>query len=107
MISGYDYWKSTFFLPDGSPKYYDRKTLPFDIQCSSQAIDTLVFFQDCDEGSLAQAVKVAQWTIDNMQDETGYFYYRRYSRWLVNKTPTLHWGQATMLCALSGLYRSL
>jgi hypothetical protein len=43
----------------------------------------------------------------NMQDDTGYFYYRRYSRWLVNKTPTLHWGQATMLCALAGLYRSL
>jgi hypothetical protein len=31
----------------------------------------------------------------------------RYSEWLVNKTPTLHWGQATMLCTLAGLYRSL
>ncbi len=107
MIDGYEYWKKVFFLPDGSPRYYDSKTLPFDIQCSSQAIDTLVFFQDCDEESIAQAVKVAQWTIDNMQDETGYFYYRRYSSWLVNKTPTLHWGQATMLSALAGLYRSL
>jgi hypothetical protein len=53
------------------------------------------------------AVKVAQWTIANMQDRTGYFYYRRYSPWLVNKTPTLHWGQATMLCALAGLYQQL
>ena len=35
------------------------------------------------------------------------FYYRRYSRRLVNKTPTLHWGQATMLCALAGLYKSV
>jgi hypothetical protein len=42
-----------------------------------------------------------------MQDASGYFYYRRYSRWLVNKTPTLHWGQATMLSALAGIYRSL
>jgi hypothetical protein len=42
-----------------------------------------------------------------MQDSTGYFYYRRYSRQIVNKTPTLHWGQATMLCALAGLYEGL
>ena len=56
---------------------------------------------------MALAIKVAQWTIKNMQDRSGYFYYRRYSPWLVNKTPTLHWGQATMLCALGGLYKQL
>src|SRR5271155_884898 len=102
---GYEYWKKTFFLPDGTPRYYDNKTLPIDIQCSSQAIDTLVFFHDRDPGNLSLALKVAKWTIDNMQDRSGYFYYRRYSPQLVNKTPTLHWGQATMLCALAGLYK--
>jgi len=107
MMKGYQYWKKTFFLPDGTPRYYDHKTLPLDIQCSSQAIDTLVFFRDRDPESLPLALKVAQWTIENMQDHTGYFYYRRYSRRLVNKTATLHWGQATMLCALAGLYKSL
>jgi rhamnogalacturonyl hydrolase YesR len=104
---GYDYWKKTFFLADGTPRYYDYKTLPCDIQCSSQAIDTLVFFSDRDPEGLALASKIAHWTIANMQDKTGYFYYRRYSPWLVNKTPTLHWGQATMMCALAGLYKSL
>jgi hypothetical protein len=107
MMKGYEYWKATFFLADGTPRYYDRKTLPLDIQCSSQAIDTLVFFKDRDAGSLDLALKVAQWTIDNMQDKSGYFYYRRYSKWVVNKTPTLHWGQATMMCALAGLYKKL
>jgi polysaccharide biosynthesis protein VpsJ len=107
MNTGYEYWKETFFLSDGTPRYYNHKTLPVDIQCSSQAIDTLVFFSDRDPESLSLAMKVAQWTIENMQDRTGYFYYRRYSPWLVNKTPTLHWGQATMLCALAGLYKSL
>jgi rhamnogalacturonyl hydrolase YesR len=107
LMNGYEYWKKTFFLPDGTPRYYNHKTLPLDIQCSSQAIDTLVFFHDRDPESLQLAVKVAQWTIANMQDRTGYFYYRRYSPWLVNKTPTLHWGQATMLCALAGLYQQL
>jgi hypothetical protein len=107
LMSGYEYWKKTFFLADGTPRYYDYKTLPLDIQCSSQAIDTLVFFHDRDPESLPLAIKVAQWTIMNMQDRTGYFYYRRYSPWLVNKTPTLHWGQATMLCALAGLHQLL
>jgi polysaccharide biosynthesis protein VpsJ len=107
MMRGYEYWKNTFFLSDGTPKYYNHKTLPLDIQCCSQAIDTLSFFSDRDPESLPLALKVALWTIENMQDPSGYFYYRRYSPWLVNKTPTLHWGQATMLCALGGLYKQL
>lgn len=107
MRRGYEYWKKTFFLADGTPRYYDRKTLPIDIQCSSQAIDTLVYFSEHDPDALSLALKVAQWTIANMQDGTGYFYYRRYSSWLVNKTPTLHWGQATMMSALAGLYQAL
>jgi rhamnogalacturonyl hydrolase YesR len=107
LMDGYRYWKTTFFESDGTPRYYNRKTLPLDIQCSSQAIDTLVFFHNRDADSTSLAFKVAQWTIRNMQDKTGYFYYRRYSPWLVNKTPTLHWGQATMFCALAGLYKVL
>jgi rhamnogalacturonyl hydrolase YesR len=107
MMRGYAFWKQNFFLPDGTPKYYDRKTLPLDIQCCSQAIDTLVFFRQEDPVSLELASQVAEWTIAHMRDRSGYFYYRRYSSWLVNKTPTLHWGQATMFCALAGLYESL
>jgi rhamnogalacturonyl hydrolase YesR len=104
---GYRYWKDNFFLADGTPKYYNHKTLPIDIQCSSQAIDTLVFHSDRDPDSLALALKVAHWTIEHMQDRTGYFYYRRYPLGIANKTATLHWGQATMLAALAGLYRAL
>jgi rhamnogalacturonyl hydrolase YesR len=107
LTNGYEFWKKTFFLQDGTPRYYDFKTLPLDIQCSSQAIDTLVFFSDRDPEALPLALKVAKWTIAHMQDKSGYFYYRRYSPWLVNKTPTLHWGQATMMCALGGLYKQL
>jgi rhamnogalacturonyl hydrolase YesR len=107
MMRGYEYWKKTFFLADGMPRYYEVKKLPLDIQCSSQAIDTLVLFSDRDADSIPLALKVAKWTIDNMQDRTGYFYYRRYNLGIVNKTPTLHWGQATMFSALSALYKSL
>jgi polysaccharide biosynthesis protein VpsJ len=107
MRRGYEYWKRSFFLSDGTPRYYDRKTYPIDIQCCSQAIDTLVFFSELDPDALQLADNVARWTIGHMQSPGGHFYYRRYSNWFVNKTPTLHWGQATMLCALSGLYQTL
>ena len=107
MMKGYEYWKETFFCADGTPRYYDRKTLPIDIQCASQAIDTLVYFSDIDPAALDLAVRVARWTIAHMQDSSGYFYYRRYSARIVNKTATLHWGQATMMCALANLYKSL
>lgn len=107
MERGYEYWKRTFFLSDGTPKYYDYKALPVDIQCCSQAIDTLVFFSDNDLESLAIACSVARWTIRNMQDRDGHFYFRRYNSWLVNKTPALHWGQATMLSAMAALCRQI
>jgi hypothetical protein len=107
LTRGYEYWKGTFFLASGTPRYYHHKTLPIDIQCCSQAIDTLVFFSDWDPESVPLALKIAKWTIEHMQDRSGYFYYRCYSPWLVNKTPTLHWGQATMLSALAGLYKLL
>jgi hypothetical protein len=107
VARGYQYWKATFFLEDGTPRYYSHKIMPLDIQCCSQAIDTLVFFRDEDPESLDLAARVAKWTIANMQDRTGYFYYRKYWAGVVNKTPTLHWGQATMICALAGLYQAM
>ena len=107
MQAGYEYWKNNFFDDNGTPKYYYNKLMPIDIQCSSQAIDTLIYFSDIDNSSINLAKKVAGWTIDNMQDESGYFYYRKYKSGLINKTPTLHWGQATMMCALSGLHLKL
>ena len=107
MSMGYEYWKSIFFAPDGMPRYYNTKAAPLDIQCASQAIDTLVYFNDLDTANLETAGRVAEWTINKMQDRSGYFYYRRYPANIVNRTPTLHWGQATMFSALAGLLELL
>ena len=41
-----------------------------------------------------------------MQDADGHFYYRDLG-WIKNKTPMLHWGQGTMLKALSHLFGKL
>jgi len=66
----------------------------------------LANFADNDESSLELALKVAEWTIDNMQDKEGYFYYRQYPL-LKAKTPMLHWAQATTYKALSLLLLKL
>ena len=100
LEKGYKFFVDTFFGPDGTPRYYDNKTSPLDIQCASQGIQTLVNLRKLDPRSVAMATRVAQWTIANMQDKTGYFYYRKYPL-VTNRTPTLHWGQATMFAALA------
>jgi hypothetical protein len=103
LVKGLEYFKNNFFEPSGRPKYYNSRTYPVDIQCSSQAIDTLAWFSDLDPECLALARKVAAWTIRNMQDSDGHFYYRQYP-FITAKAPMLHWGQATMFKALSQLY---
>jgi len=102
LKKGYKYFMRTFFEDDGLPRYYDHKRYPIDIQCASQGIQTLVNLREYDDASLDLASTIASWTIDNMQDRDGYFYFRKYPL-LVNKTPMFHWGQATMLAALGAL----
>jgi hypothetical protein len=97
---GFVFYKNTFFEEDGRPKYYHNRTYPVESQCASQSIDTLANFSDYDPSSLKVALKVAAWTIENMQDKAGYFYYRQYP-FIKAKTPMLHWSQATSYKALT------
>lgn len=106
LEKGYIFYKTNFFEENGIPKYYFNKLHLIDIQCASQAIDTLCFFSVDDPDALPLAMKVAEWTIDNMQDRSGYFYFRKL-KWKTVKIPMLHWGQATMFSALSHLYKKL
>jgi rhamnogalacturonyl hydrolase YesR len=106
LLKGHRYFLDTFFGADGTPKYYDHKARPLDIQCASQGIQTLVQLRSLDSDSVPTAVKVAEWTIANMQDTSGHFHFRKH-RFMNNRTPTLHWGQATMLAALALLNRCL
>jgi rhamnogalacturonyl hydrolase YesR len=100
--TGLEYYKKNFFESDGTPRYYNSRKYPLDIQCASQAITTLVYFSDMDEECIEIAKKVAAWTIGNMQDRSGYFYYRIYPLFTA-KAPMIHWGQATMYKGLTRL----
>lgn len=100
LARGLQYFKAKFFEADGTPKYFHDRTQPIDIQCASQAIETLIALSDDDPDALALALKVAEWTIANLQAGDGHFCYRDLG-WTKVRTPMLHWGQGTMAKALA------
>ena len=107
LMRGLTFYKTNFFEENGRPKYYHNRAYPIDSQCASQGIDTLAKFATRDSETLALAKKVAAWTICNMQDPQGFFYYRIYPSGIKAKTPMLHWAEATMYKALSAVLTNL
>jgi hypothetical protein len=99
---GVNYWLTNFFLVDGTPKYYDKETYPIDIHSAAVAVSTLAELKDVDERALPLARRVVDWTITNMLDRDGFFYYQVRRRRTV-KTPFMRWGQAWMAYALARL----
>ena len=99
---GYDFWRKSFFLADGWPKYYHDQLHPADSHAAATAIVTLTELQDLDDGALPLAEKIAAWSIANLRDASGYFYYQR-RRLVTVRTPFMRWTQAWMLYALARL----
>lgn len=96
---GLDYYLNNFFLEDGTAKYYDNKTYPIDIHAPAQLVATLYQLNTLKENKVL-VDKVLDWTINNMQDEKGYFYYQL-KQGMSSKTPYMRWAQAWMFYALS------
>ena len=96
---GVDFYLNNFFLEDGTPKYYHNQTYPIDIHCPGQLLISLhkldVFRQN---EELVE--KVLSWTINNMQDKKGYFYYQLKKGWS-SKIPYMRWSNAFMFYAMS------
>jgi len=95
---GLQFYAEHFFLNDGTPKYFFHKTYPVDIH-SIQAVITfskLYPLQPYDE----LMHRVIKWSINQMQDAAGYFYYRKGKFWK-NKIPYIRWSQAWAFLALS------
>lgn len=96
---GFNYYIEHFFKPDGTPKYYDNRTYPIDIHCPGQLLITLSRLHKMDAyGSLAD--KVLDWTIRNMQDKKGYFYYQL-KPGISSKISYMRWSNAFMFHAIS------
>ena len=96
---GFNYYIENFFLSDGTPKYYDNKMYPIDIHCPGQLMVTLSRLHKF-ENYQGLAEKVMDWTIKNMQDKKGYFYYQ-FKQGISSKISYMRWSNAFMFCAMS------
>lgn len=101
---GFDYYIKNFFEPDGCPKYYDNQKYPIDIHCPGQLLVTLYRLHRYGEYS-ELADKVLKWTIANMQDRKGYFYYQL-KPGISSKIPYMRWSNAFMFNAMSYYFLS-
>jgi len=100
---GFKFYRDHFFQEDGTPKYFHNKTYPIDIHSVAQSIITLIEFRDLDQNNIALAHRVLEWTMANMWDDRGYFYYQ-VTPYYKNKISYMRWSQAWMLLALATLY---
>ncbi len=103
---GYKYFLDTFFLEDGRVKYYNNGLYPIDMQCIAQSIQTLCLLRSLDDRSIPLAIKTADWTIKNLQDNQGYFYPQMHKYFTI-KTPYFRWSDTPMMVALAHLISTL
>lgn len=96
---GFEFYINNFFNPDGSPKYYHDRQYPIDIHCPGQLFVTLSRLRRFDQHR-ELAEKVLDWTIGNMQDKKGYFYYQL-KPGISSKIPYMRWSNSFMFNALS------
>ena len=99
---GFAFYRRNFFREDGAPKYFHNRVYPIDIHSVAQSIIMLVVFKDFDETSIYTARSVFRWTMANMWNERGYFYYQALPL-IKNRIAYMRWSQAWMLLALSNL----
>lgn len=96
---GLRFYVKYFFEKDGTPKYYHNRMYPIDIHCPGQLFVTLSRLHHF-EDYRALADKVMNWTIDNMQDKKGYFYYQLKKRFS-SRISYMRWSNAFMFAAMS------
>jgi hypothetical protein len=99
---GYEFWRASFFLSNGWPKYFHDRLYPVDAHSAGASIVALLELQKLDGEAIEFAQKIALWAIRNLRDPRGFFYYQR-RRFYTVRTPYMRWSQAWMLYALARL----
>ena len=99
---GFEFYRKHFFREDGAVRYFHNGTYPIDVHCIAQSLLTLLEFQHLYPSNVELIHSVYDWTMKNMWDERGFFYYR-VLRTVKIRTPYMRWSQAWMLVALTTL----
>lgn len=101
---GVEFYVNHLFTEEGIAQYYSHQTYPIDINCPAQLIITLYRLNLSDKHR-AKVDKVLQWTIENMQDSKGFFYYQL-KKGVSSKIPYMRWAQAWMFNATTFYFLS-
>ena len=103
---GYHFWRTSFFLADGWPKYYHDQLFPADAHSAGAALVALLELRQTDtkafDGAVELAERIASWATRELRDKRGFFYYQR-RRFYTVRTPYMRWAQAWMLYGLARL----
>jgi hypothetical protein len=103
LDSGYQFWKSQFFLEDGTPKYYVGETYPVDVHSVAVAIMTFLSRGVRDPEARDQAIRQARLAVERFQDPAGYFHYQIHRHYTI-QIPYMRWSQAWVHRAFSELF---
>lgn len=99
---GYEFWRERFFLSNGWPKYFPDRLYPADAHSAGAAMVALADLSYLDPAAIAQADKIAEWSIENLRSQPGYFYYQR-RRFYTVGIPYMRWSEAWIAYGLAKL----
>lgn len=96
------YYKEQFFT-DGRSKWRLPKIWPVEIHNQAQGIITFLQLSYLNSEYKNFATKIADWTIKNMQDKKGFFYYQKH-KFYTNKISYMRWSQAWMMLGFAKFF---
>lgn len=99
LLQGAVFYRERQFFPEGRSQWRLPREWPVEIHNQAQGILTLVRLRRLRPDFLPFAETIAAWTIENMQDRRGFFYYQKFPRF-TNQIPYMRWAQAWMFLAL-------
>jgi hypothetical protein len=104
LKKGFEFYWNELFEPSGLPRYFLGAVYPVNIHSIAESLLCLKLF-DCRYRDTSDRLHwILKWSLNNMQDESGYFYFMKHQNRTV-KIPFMRWGQAWMLLALSDVLR--
>lgn len=110
LEKGYKYYINNFFEDKTIPKLMKNRKYRIDIHSAAESINCLSeLSKDFPEG-IEIAKNVANWTINNLQDNRGFFYHGVFKSRIIgvpfkSKIAYMRWGQAWMLKGLTNLLK--
>ena len=102
---GAEYYFTKQFNQNGQSIFRVPIEYPVEIHNQSQGIITFTRLAYLSDNYANFATTIAAWTIQNMQNKKGYFYYKKYPFYTI-KTPFMRWSNAWMLLALTELNKA-